>query len=576
MPLPLPSCRAISLLLCVLTLTACQRGQSQTDRPTPLPQDPQIQVYSNHNPAASYNEPYRQQTRDGDNLEQIIIDAIAGARSTVDVAVQELRLPNVAAALVARQQAGVKVRVILENTYSRPFSRFTATEVAQLPERERNRHTDARRLMDQNGNGQLEPTEINQRDALVMLDQARIPRIDDTADGSQGSNLMHHKFVVVDQQTVIVTSSNFTTSDAHGDLGTPSSRGNANNLLRISSPELAALFTQEFNLMWGDGPGGKPDSRFGTNKPFRAVQRLAIGANQVAVQFSPSRAAIPWNQTSNGLIGQTLGDAKQAIAMALFVFSDQQLVNGLEPLQQQGVEIRALIEPGFAYRSYSEGLDMMGIALAEDCKYEPENHPWRSPITSVGVPRLAPGDMLHHKFGVVDQQTVITGSHNWTTAADRGNDETLLIVHNPVVAAHFQREFERLYQDAILGVPPAIRKKAEAQSQKCLSSTEVVTGTIASQPVEINRGQNRDRASHPPSRSAGSHATPKLNTGLKKVNLNTATQAELESLPGVGPGLAKRIIATRQHQRFRSLSDLDQVSGVGPKLLSKLGNHVTW
>lgn len=74
---------------------------------------------------------------------------------------------------------------------------------------------------------------------------------------------MHHKFVVVDGRTLIVTSANFTTSDIHGDFSNPNSLGNANNLLQINSSELAALFTQEFNLMWGDGSGGKPDSKFG-------------------------------------------------------------------------------------------------------------------------------------------------------------------------------------------------------------------------------------------------------------------------------------------------------------------------
>ncbi|HEY9616604.1 MAG TPA: hypothetical protein V6C64_07180, partial [Microcoleaceae cyanobacterium] len=51
-----------------LGLAACQAGQSQPIRPTPLPQDDLIQVYTNHEPASSYTEPYRQQTRDGDDL----------------------------------------------------------------------------------------------------------------------------------------------------------------------------------------------------------------------------------------------------------------------------------------------------------------------------------------------------------------------------------------------------------------------------------------------------------------------------------------------------------------------------
>ncbi|WP_347272443.1 phospholipase D-like domain-containing protein [Leptolyngbya sp. FACHB-36] len=537
--------------LLALGLTGCQTAQSQSTRPTPLPQEDRIQVYTNHEPASTYTEPYRNQARSGDDLEQTMVDAIATAQSTVDVAVQELRLPKIANALVERQKAGVRVRVILENTYSRPFSTYSTAETAALPERERGRYDEARRLIDRDENGQLSQEEINQGDALVMLDQARVPRLDDTADGSAGSNLMHHKFVVVDNKHLIVTSSNFTTSDVHGDFKAVSSLGNANNLLKIDSPELAALFTQEFNVMWGDGPGKKPDSRFGTKKPFRPAQQVRVGSTLVELQFSPAAKAVPWSRSSNGLIGRTLSTATTSIELALFVFSEQPLVNLLEPLPGKGVKIRGLIDPGFAYRSYSEALDMLGVSLKERCQPESNNRPWSSPITTIGVPRLPPGDLLHHKFGVVDGKIVITGSHNWTAAANTGNDETVLVVHSPIVAAHYQREFDRLYDSAILGIPPALQKKIDAQPSEC----------------SLPRS---DRSVLPEA------AIPAASSAQSQVNLNTATLEELTALPGVGPGLAQRIMAARQRQRFTSLADLDQVPGVGAKLLARLSSRVTW
>ncbi len=574
-----------------ISLSACQSEEVQTLRPSSLPQDPQIQVYTNHEPASSYTEPYRQVTREGDNLEQVIVDAIASARSTVDVAVQEFRLPGIAQALADRQKAGVRVRLILENTYARPLSSFTTEELNRMEKRDRDRAEETRRIIDQNGDGQLTQDEINSRDALIVLDRANVPRIDDTADGSSGSNLMHHKFVVVDGQTMIVTSANFTTSDVHGDFKSPHSRGNANNLLKIQSPALATIFTEEFNLMWGDGPGGKPNSLFGVKKPFRPVRPVMVGNTQVEVQFSPTSRSVPWQQSSNGLIGQTVGSASKSVSMALFIFSDQQLVDLLQTTHQRQVEIKALIDPGFAYRSYSEALDMMGITLAEDCKYETNNHPWKPAIATVGVPRMPPGDLLHHKFGIVDQQTVITGSHNWTNAANGGNDETVLVIHNPVVAAHYQREFERLYTNAIVGVPPAIKKKANAQANECPVTTAIapkilskkLSSSTASQAIKPEQprsslavqpvsAKNVKQASVTPKRA--SHVTPKR--ASQRINLNSASQAELETLPGIGPGLAKRMIAARQKKQFTSLTDVDRVSGVGPKLLQKLKDRIIW
>ncbi len=60
------------------------------------------------------------------------------------------------------------------------------------------------------------------------------------------------------------------------------------------------------------------------------------------------------------------------------------------------------------------------------------------------------------------------------------------------------------------------------------------------------------------------------------VNLNTATAVELESLPGVGPVTAGRILDWRRdHQRFTSVDELGEVTGIGPKTLARLRPLVT-
>lgn len=528
-------CASISIFL-----VACQTSPADK-RPVPLPQQPLVQVYFNHTESSQYQDPLRQQQRSGDDLEQKLASAIASAKFTVDVAVQELRLPKIAQALVEKQKAGVKVRVILENTYNRPWSKFTTAQVNKLAPRDRLRYTESRQLGDINRDGELSTDEINGGDAILILRQAKVPLIDDTADGSAGSNLMHHKFVVVDNRTLIVTSANFTSSDVHGDVTNPQSTGNANNLLQIDSPELANLFTDEFNLMWGDGVGKLPDSKFGVDKPVRPARQVQVGNIAIDVQFSPNSATLPWSQSTNGLIGKTLDKSTQSVDMALFVFSEQRLANILESEHESGVQIRALIDPDFIYRPYSEALDMMGVSLANNCKLEADNHPWQNAIATVGVPQLLKGDLLHHKFAVVDKQTVIAGSHNWSQAANNGNDEALLVIHSPIVAAHYEQEFERLYSNAQLGLPDSLQQKIQKSQKQCPS----VQTNVSAQPAA-------------------------------KVNLNTATEAELAALPGVGEKLAQRIIQARQQKPFTSLSDLDQVPGVGDKLLQRVGDRVTW
>jgi competence protein ComEA len=56
-----------------------------------------------------------------------------------------------------------------------------------------------------------------------------------------------------------------------------------------------------------------------------------------------------------------------------------------------------------------------------------------------------------------------------------------------------------------------------------------------------------------------------------RINLNLATETELDSLPGVGPVMAGRIIAWREsNQRFHSIEELQEVPGIGPKVFANL------
>jgi len=64
---------------------------------------------------------------------------------------------------------------------------------------------------------------------------------------------------------------------------------------------------------------------------------------------------------------------------------------------------------------------------------------------------------------------------------------------------------------------------------------------------------------------------------LAGVNVNTASQAQLESLPGIGPSKAQAIIEHRTNKgSFKSLQDLDAVPGIGKATLEKLSSHVVF
>ena len=469
-----------ALLTVLLTMAGCQRtslpdnGSVKLSRLPTLPQDPLIQAYFNHSEAAEYLESDRQSKgqsihRAGDNLEQVMIDAMTQAKLEIKIAVQEFRLPRMAQALAIAAKNGVKVEIVLENKYSTPYSAISSSPASILNDRDRQRYEDNKAFIDIDHDGVLSAEEIQTRDALVILDNAKISRRDDISDGSKGSGLMHHKFMVIDGKTTIVTSANWTTSDLHGDITNPSSLGNANNLVKIESSDVANAFAQEFDLMY-------QSRKFKTRKPDRPVQTFMVGDSKLKLHFSPISPKKSWTDSSNSLIADTADQAKSSLDLALFVFSDRQLSDRLSALPPRNVTVRGLFEPGFFRRPYSNSLDMLGIPIDSPCRKSSRkkiqqplglsdrkssrkpkaltsSKPWPIIAASVGVPKLKPGDLLHHKFAIIDRSTVILGSHNWTTSGNTKNDETLMVIENKTIAAHYQREFDRLSKDAVLGLP---------------------------------------------------------------------------------------------------------------------------
>jgi hypothetical protein len=115
-----------------------------------------------------------------------------------------------------------------------------------------------------------------------------------------------------------------------------------------------------------------------------------VGQTRVDVLFAPHRK----RDTNHGLnwIEKQLSRAHKSIDMALFVFTAQQLADALEQKVQAGLSVRLIADPSFASRSFSEVLDLLGVALPDrNCKLESKNQPFKKGLKSVGTPRLASG-----------------------------------------------------------------------------------------------------------------------------------------------------------------------------------------
>jgi phosphatidylserine/phosphatidylglycerophosphate/cardiolipin synthase-like enzyme len=121
-----------------------------------------------------------------------------------------------------------------------------------------------------------------------------------------------------------------------------------------------------------------------------------------------------------------------SIDAALYRLNNPRLASALEEADRRGVAVRLVLDRG---------------------KYD-ATPVTRQLLAGSRLPfRLMHGhrgsrSKMHHKFVVLDRNTVLTGSYNWTVESEELNYENLLTLHDPATARGYTREFEALWAAA--------------------------------------------------------------------------------------------------------------------------------
>ena len=128
---------------------------------------------------------------------------------------------------------------------------------------------------------------------------------------------------------------------------------------------------------------------------------------------------------SLSVLMDTLQRARRSIDVCIFTFSCKELGDILINAHRRGVVVRVItdFEQESASGSQVKRLRGSGIQVRHDyASY-----------------------FMHHKFSIVDQETLVSGSLNWTLQGVCGNQENVIILNAPEVVGPFTRQYEKLW-----------------------------------------------------------------------------------------------------------------------------------
>jgi competence protein ComEA len=200
---------------------------------------------------------------------------------------------------------------------------------------------------------------------------------------------------------------------------------------------------------------------------------------------------------------------------------------------------------GVVHIERSEGAALLGLAVAIGVAAVVVGRAYRSaPPIAVGSPPEAALISVH-----------VAGEVLWpglyVLKAGSRLQDAVFAAHGPTLIADLKR----------VNLAAALR-----------DGDRVVIPRIAQPPYPFDQAA---RSSRPPPPRAPGPGTPLAGEPPATVNVNTATAAELERLPGVGSVLARRIVEHREARGlFRRLEDLQEVRGIGPKLYRRLESYL--
>ena len=216
-------------------------------------------------------------------------------------------------------------------------------------------------------------------------------------------SLMHDKFFIFDNKTVLTGSANISNTDMSG--------FNSNAVVLVNSEKMADIYSQEFEQMY-EGYFHKTKHKI-KNKEFE------IGSTDFQVYFSPKDKGI-------SAIIPLIDNSQKYVYIPAFLITQKQLAQSLINASERGVSVKIILD---ATNTHS-GASKLKILRQSGIQVKTEN--------------LA--GKLHSKSIIIDDLYTVIGSMNFSRSGEGENDENLLIIKNAEIAKFYKTFFQYLWK----------------------------------------------------------------------------------------------------------------------------------
>jgi phosphatidylserine/phosphatidylglycerophosphate/cardiolipin synthase-like enzyme len=153
------------------------------------------------------------------------------------------------------------------------------------------------------------------------------------------------------------------------------------------------------------------------------------GSIQVYFSAPGSAAAQSLRGGPDAPLAAAIADAQQSVDMAIYDLDLWSVRDALLAAHRRGVQVRLVTEKNNAQNPEIAELELAGVPVVVDGE----------------------SGLMHHKFVVIDGQAVWTGSMNLTVNGAYRNDNNLVLIRSPHLAANYLREFEEMFLERRFG-----------------------------------------------------------------------------------------------------------------------------